>query len=316
MTAIRHHGRSVRLHAPDANSGHRESAVARHVALALAATVVLIAAFAHPVAASEAVAESTTTDAAAVAERLRGDANDQLRALDGAIASASTVWEESAERVLEPTARTTLQKAITRAERVTRDVRAAVVWPGTTLEQAFAASTEAISGARAELATGIAGVEESVAAWEAEQARLAAEEAARQAAEAAAAAAAARVAAPTAGPAGASGMHLETIWTSGGQAQIDACRGAVNVTAVASYLGAGFYAAEHWSCGGSAWGGITPSSLVDFAGYGTYRVAGRIGGLTYGADASVLPAGYAGYYQTCIGGSSSNMTVWLLARAD
>jgi hypothetical protein len=117
-----------------------------------------------------------------------------------------------------------------------------------------------------------------------------------------------------AAPAAVGGVHIEGIWTSGGQAEIDACRGAVNVAPVASYLGGAFYAAEHWSCGGSAWGGIGVGALVEFSGYGTYQVAGRIGGLSYGSDASVLPGGYAGYYQTCVGGSSSNMTVWLLTR--
>ena len=161
----------------------------------------------------------------------------------------------------------------------------------------------------------MATVATAVAAWETEQARIAAaQEAARQAAEAAARAPArVRTAGAVAG-AVATGPYVERIWAAGGQAEIDACRGSVNVSGIAGYLGAAFYAAEHWSCGGRAWSGLGTGSLVSFPGYGLYEVSGRVGGLAYGADASVLPAGYDGYYQTCVSGSASNMTVWLLTR--
>jgi len=150
--------------------------------------------------------------------------------------------------------------------------------------------------------------------WHAAQTRLAAQRAAERAAQKTSRPA------PRSSPAGsvtasAPRARTERIWTTGGQAQIDRCRGAVDVTGLAAYLGGDFYAAEHWRCGGSAWSGIRSGAVVTFPGYGTYRVVGRVGGLAYGADATAIPSGYAGYYQTCIGGSSSNMTVWLLARA-
>ena len=170
-----------------------------------------------------------------------------------------------------------------------------------------------------QLESGVGAVTTAVAAWEAEQARIAAEreaarlEAARLAAEAAARAPA-RVRAAGTTAVVAFGPHVEGIWTSGGQGEIDACRGSVNVPPVAGYLGASFYAAEHWSCGGRAWSGIGVGAQVAFPGYGLYEVAGRVGGLSYGADASAVPSGYDGYYQTCINGASNNMHVWLLTR--
>jgi len=290
--------------------------IGRHIVLVLAVVAVLIAAFARPIDTRAAVTMDVVVSDAATTQQVRASTAAKLSTLEAAVASAQSAWESSDDRVLDEAARTKLQTAITDAQQAVEEVRTGVVWPGTALETAAAAAAATIADAKATLASGVTDVDDAVAAWEAEQARLAAEaEAARRAAAAAATAAAARAAAPRhSAVAGGAGMHLESIWTSGGQAQLDACRGAVNVSPVASYLGAGFYAAEHWSCGGSAWGGIGTGALVEFAGYGTYQVAGRIGGLSYGVDASVLPGGYAGYYQTCVGGSSSNMTVWLLTR--
>src|SRR5690606_35643821 len=70
--------------------------------------------------------------------------------------------------------------------------------------------------------------------------------------------------APTPSPAGLS----ITIWTTGGQAQVDARRGAVNFAEIASWLGSSFYAAEHWSSGGNRWQGIGIGSRVTVNGYG------------------------------------------------
>lgn len=243
----------------------------------------------------------------------------QTHALIGAATEAEAAWEASAERVLDDAVRTELQASITHAEEVAQQARNSVVWPGESIADVAAADAAALTEASGALETQLAQLETAVEAWEAEQARLEAEaEAARQAAAAAAAAANARgrQSVPRAAVAGLGLAHAEGIWTSGGQAQIDACRGSVNVSGIAGYLGGGFYAAEHWSCGGSAWGGIGVGALVEFPGYGVYQVAGRLGGLSYGANASVLPKGYAGYYQTCIGGSGSNMTVWMLNRVS
>lgn len=314
VTAVGHHGHPAPLWPPDAAPAHHGVVTARHVALVLASFALLIGAFARPIDAPTWTVPTTVRDSAPGEQLVHARAAAKLRVLEQARSAAQLVWDDSADRVLDESPRVQLHAAITRATQVAERVRTSVVWPGTTVEATVAADAVALDHASVALASAVSGVDDAVAAWEAEQARLAAEaEAARQAA-AAAAAAARQAGAPRAAPAGVAGVHIESIWTSGGQPEIDACRGSVNVAAVASYLGAGFYAAEHWPCGGSAWRGIGTGSLVEFAGYGTYRVAGLVGGLSYGVDASALPAGYAGYYQTCIGGSSSNMTVWLLTR--
>jgi hypothetical protein len=288
---------------------------ARHAVLAAGAMLLLIGTLAPAVESHGAVAIATPDAATASEVELRATVSTRLHELEAASASAEATWHASAERVLDETARTELHDAIARAESVVAEARQRVVWPGTTIEAVVTEDLAAMAGAASALDTGVDGVDDAVGAWEAEQARLAAEaEAARRAAEAAAAARPRGVTSGRIAPAATGAMHLEGIWTSGGQAEIDACRGAVNVVPVASYLGGAFYAAEHWSCGGSAWGGIGVGALVEFSGYGTYQVAARVGGLSYGSDASVLPGGYAGYYQTCIGGSSSNMTVWVLTR--
>ncbi|PZQ91480.1 MAG: hypothetical protein DI534_00360 [Leifsonia xyli] len=250
---------------------------------------------------------SATTMRDAIVARL-----DELRS---ATAAATDELDASEGKVLDETARTGLAQALREADAVVVAAQQQLIWPDGALP---AASGEAVYADLADVGAsvdaGVTAVTESVDAWTAEQARLAAEEEARRAAERAAASrpGVARAAAP----AGATGglAVIESIWTSGGQAEIDACRGSVDMPDIASYLGGGFYAAEHWRCGGSAWGGVGAGAIVQFPGYGVYQVVGRVGGLVYGVDASAVPAGYDGYYQTCIGGSSSNMTVWLLSR--
>lgn len=240
----------------------------------------------------------------------------RMRALATASESARTTWEEADGRVLDETVRTELQAAVAHADDVVLEAEWGVVWPGTTLDELVAAQSAALAEASIELNATLQAVDAAVTEWEAEQARLAAEaEAARVAAEAAAAAANGRGGGARVAVAGSGITHVESMWTTGWQAELDACRGSVNFAPIASYLGGSFYAAEHWSCGGRAWGGIGAGALVEFPGHGVFRVAGIVGGLSYGVDASVLPGGYAGYYQTCIGGSPSNMTVWLLSRA-
>lgn len=286
------------------------------------ATVVLLSlgiAFAQPAAASPVrVADAGRAEGSHDAIAAITASLDELaRATD----AARVAWDASADRVLEESSRRALEKSIVHAETVTAEVKERMIWP-LSIDDAVAVSAVATITETADaLDADVVAVDDAVDAWTAEQKRLAAEAEARRKAEEAAAAAAASgrssgASAPRpTGAAPSSGVALvEGIWTSGGQAQIDACRGSVNVAAIASYLGGAFYAAEHWGCGGSAWGGLGAGALVQFPGYGTYQVAGRVGGLAYGADASALPSGYAGYYQTCIGGSSTNMTVWLLTR--
>ena len=90
---------------------------------------------------------------------------------------------------------------------------------------------------------------------------------ARQAAEAAAVAAAAAKAAAEAA-AEAAREHSVNIWTTGFQAQVNACQGGVDMTA---HYGMRIVA-EHWSCGGSSFP-TAAGSIVRFTGLdaGTYR---------------------------------------------
>jgi hypothetical protein len=129
----------------------------------------------------------------------------------------------------------------------------------------------------------------------AEQAK---EQAQQQAAAAAAAAAAtaARAAAARAAAAAAATATLN-VWTAGFQAQINACRGGVDVTA---HYGTATVA-QHWGCGGSSFP-TAAGAVVRFTGLdaGTYRVIGVVAVLNaYVAKTNQLPRGYDMLFQTC-----------------
>jgi hypothetical protein len=125
---------------------------------------------------------------------------------------------------------------------------------------------------------------------------------AEQAAQAAAAAAAAAKAAAEAAAEAAARGHTVNIWTTGFQAQVNACRGGVDMTA---HYGMRIVA-EHWSCGGSSFP-TAPGSIVTFTGLdaGTYRVIGLAAVLdAYTAHTYQVPHNYEMLYQTCRGGNS------------
>ncbi len=125
---------------------------------------------------------------------------------------------------------------------------------------------------------------------------------AQQAAEAAAAAAAAAKAAAQAAAEAAARGHSVNIWTTGFQAQVNACRGGVDMTA---HYGMRIVA-EHWSCGGSSFP-TAAGSIVRFTGLdaGTYRVIGLVATLdAYTAHTYQVPHNYQMLYQTCRGGNS------------
>jgi hypothetical protein len=286
---------------------------AHHVGLTAAVIAVLVAV--APSAASFATTAVPAEQAfpARTAVPLEAPIDD----LDARIASARAALASAEGRVLDDAARSALASELEEAAAVLADARAARTWPlgAQKAGELTAMAADAAAAVRG-LDTEVASLEVAVGDWEAEQDRIAAEqEAARVAAERARPAAAGAASGTGAGGAASGAAHVEQIWTAGGQGEIDACRGSVDVPGIASYLGAAFYAAEHWSCGGSTWSGLGAGALVEFPGYGVYRVAGVVSGLAYGSDASAIPAGYAGYYQTCIGGSGSNMAVWLLAPA-
>ncbi len=320
MTTIGHswHGATMgpRHLAADCAVHTSHVAVVARLALFAVTTSVAIAVVSPaiaPLPAAETVAAPRAETAPAAA---RTTLLDRIDGLETSIVAATSAHSAAEGHVLDEAPRTALTAQVELAEHALGEANAVLVWPDASLRPGAAdAAVLGLEAAEQALAAAQEDLAAAVEAWEAEQARIAAEEAARAAA-AAAAAAAPRMRTVGAAPAAGAGIaHVEGIWTSGGQAEIDACRGSVNVPAVAGYLGGAFYAAEHWGCGGSTWGRIGTGAIVEFPGYGTFRVAGIVSGLAYGSNASAVPGGYAGYYQTCIGGSSSNMAVWLLQRA-
>ena len=131
---------------------------------------------------------------------------------------------------------------------------------------------------------------------------LLAQQAAEAAAAAAAAAEAAAKAAAQAAAAAAARGHTLNVWTTGFQAQVNACRGGVDMTA---HYGMRIVA-EHWSCGGSSFP-TAPGSIVTFTGLdaGKYRVIGLVATLdAYTAHTYQVPHNYQMLFQTCRGGNS------------
>jgi len=243
---------------------------------------------------------------------------DALAWLESEISAARIVWAKSEGQVLTTESRDQLGRTIAVGVRLGDDPRRMVAFADGRDSAAYLAELRA---AAAEIGRDARRVEDDIVAWHAEQER---QELSRAAELAAQRAAAAELARPASRSTAAGGVRtsavepapwVEHIWTTGGQQEIDQCRGSVDVLAIADYLGGDFYAAEHWTCGGSAWSSIGTGELVSFPGHGVYRVSGRVSGLAYGSDASAIPAGYAAYYQTCIGGSDEAMAVWLLTRA-
>lgn len=143
------------------------------------------------------------------------------------------------------------------------------------------------------LTAAVGHVNDAVAAYNAEQARLAAIKAAEEAA--------ARAAAEP---------YVEHVWTTGWMAQIDACNGAVDVTAHVENVP---LIAEHNYCGGRSFP-LDRGKLIKITGVdaGLYRSEGVVAHLNgYVDDASDLPRGYDLLYQTCVTGYSNMLYVGL-----
>jgi hypothetical protein len=213
------------------------------------------------------------------------------------------------------------------------------------------ADPSALAAVRERLQSQITIVTDAVAAWQVEQDRLAAEAAARAAAAAAAAAEAAAaqaaaearnranaaaVASPSrsgqanpgsapAAPAGGGGapaasaapapvVHNEYVWTTGFQAELDACKGSVNM---APSFGTGVIG-EHWSCGGSSFPKAEGATVV-LSGVlsGTFRVGPVVAVLNKHVDRiEDVPQGYELLYQTCINGDNTRMSFTQLIRVS
>jgi hypothetical protein len=123
-------------------------------------------------------------------------------------------------------------------------------------------------------------------------------EQAREAAAAVAQAAAAQAAAAAA----LARQYTINVWTVGFQNEIDACRGAVDMSRRDGFRDI----AEHWSCGGSTFP-RTPGSIVRLTGLdaGTYRVIGLVATLdAFTALTDQVPDGYQILFQTCLNGDS------------
>ena len=206
--------------------------------------------------------------------------------------------------------------------------RPAFVEAAATLRRLTFPTASGLTSVRGNLAGPVKAVTDAVTAWHAEQARVAAVTAVRAAAAKAAAAQAARAAAvrsagvytaPVAGSgrAGVAPAPTNTVrfnkyvWTSGWQAQIDACRGAVDIT---GHYGVAVIA-EHWSCGGSSF--PRAGTVITLSGVrsGTYRVGSVVAVLNANRQGtSNIPRGYGLLYQTCINGSNATMSFTVLTR--
>ncbi|HEV7948227.1 MAG TPA: hypothetical protein VGP24_00545, partial [Glaciihabitans sp.] len=181
------------------------------------------------------------------------------------------------------------------------------------------------------------------AQWLAEQERLAAE-AARLAAEAAARAEAERVAqaaqaaadaaareaaeTPTvrsAPPAAARNPESapppapsapatfdEYVWAAGGQGELDACKGSVDLTGIYGFPVIG----EHWSCGGSRFP-TAEGTTIRLSGVleGLYRVGPIVAILNQKTNKTWdAPSNHDLLYQTCINGLNTQMSYAALTR--
>jgi hypothetical protein len=192
-------------------------------------------------------------------------------------------------------------------------------------------SASHLTGVAEPLAAADAAVTGAVAAWQTEQDRIAAEAAAAEAARVVAAQAAADRAAAaasrsrgssrdasapysggTAAAPSSSASYTKNVWTSGFQSEINACRGAVDVTA--NYGTTAI--AEHWSCGGRSFP-TSAGTIVTLTGVfsGTYRIVGIVAILNLATNTTAdVPHGYDMIYQTCINGSSARMSLTAMIR--
>lgn len=264
---------------------------------------------------------------------------------DSVVASAQLVLDGSALRVIDESARAVLAASILREQARIDDARRDLDRSSSTstghdtflgpnfgqaereLRAADVPAPEALASVREQLAEPVQGVRDATALWEAEQARLAAEAAARAAAEAeaaraAAAAEAARVesenrAAPrdpstdVPGPSAGTSLFNKYVWTSGFQAELDACNGAVDLTGTYGVDVIG----EHWSCGGSRFPGAGTVITLSGTRSGTYRVGHVAAVLNASTDGrGDIPRGYDLLFQTCINGSDATMSFTVLTR--
>ena len=101
------------------------------------------------------------------------------------------------------------------------------------------------------------------------------------------------------------------VWTSGFQAQLNACRGAVDLTGAYGVATIG----EKWTCGGASF--PRAGSLVRLTGLhaGLYRVGGVVAILNaYRDNSADIPRGHGLLFQTCIGDNPRTESFTALTR--
>jgi hypothetical protein len=266
---------------------------------------------------------------------------DEAARTDLAIALASATLFTAHLRTDAARGRTILESTPGTATEVDALTPAELSRTTTRLEAAVPAPPGRVVGLGATLRSRTDATRSAVAAWQVEQDRLAAEAAAREAAAREAEEAARRVAevaaadaaaaevrarereasatstahgiAPPAGAAPAPSSipppppsHAEYVWTTGFQAELDACRGSVDMTPSFGTAVIG----EHWSCGGSSFPRAEGSTVVlSGALVGTYRVGPVVAVLDQHVDRiEDVPQGYELLYQTCIDGDNTRMS--------
>ena len=261
------------------------------------------------------------------------------------IAATELAWQQSAATIGDSVGRAELRRQIDsglrRVDRAARELDRANTaigfsaasggyfpsWPD------LATQTGVLDGIRFDRAAGLASLEEALAsselivaeavtAWHVEQARLAAEGAARAEAARVEAARAVAEQAARSGPVQSSGpgrnapasafvSFSKSVWTTGWQNEIDACQGAVDISA---HYGVPVIA-EHWSCGGSQFPREGSTITLTGAASGAFRVGPVTAVLNVATDtADNVPRGFDLLYQTCRNGSSATMTFTALTR--
>ena len=239
---------------------------------------------------------------------LAADARARFDELRVARDMARAAHDDSAGSVLEESARDALAAALEESAQREADARAELAAAAALLERAEATDRSVVAlGApqraaatalgRQEFpelerfAASVAALDEpvgavavAVAAWNAEQARILRE------------------------------RYTNHVWTAGWTAELDACRGSVDLTA-----GYGIPAiAEHWSCGGKDFPD-DPGTIITLTGVhaGTYRVDGIVKMLDQRvATTADLPKGHDLVYQTCQNGQPSTMSLTALTRLE
>lgn len=261
----------------------------------------------------------------------------QRQAIDEQIADAEGLLASSNGKVADDAARTILSDAITTAKADATAADSALQLVDEQTRDAFPATAPADAAALHQVASDVQAValpvlnidlsdemndvEVAIAAWTAEQARIEAAKkaAAEQAAREAAAAKPSQSSSPN-NSGGGSNSHTEYVWTSGGQSQIDACKGSVIVSSTTDWLRSArspgiIYVAEHNYCGGKSWYDWGVGTRVTFSGQvsGVFEVVNKVRVNGTKQSAADIPEGGDLYYQTCYNGYS-DMGVWVLVR--